>query len=64
VIRDRFFDKYVTHGKADGTGLGTYSAKLLIEAQGGRLALRCDDSQDRTHLSVYLPSTHAANPPA
>jgi CheY-like chemotaxis protein len=64
VIRDRFFDKYVTHGKADGTGLGTYSAKVLTEAQGGRLALRCDDAQNRTHLSVYLPVAHAANPPA
>ena len=25
-IRDRFFDKYVTTGKKEGTGLGTYSA--------------------------------------
>ena len=31
-IRTRFFDKYVTAGKEGGTGIGTYSAKLLTEA--------------------------------
>lgn len=28
-IRSRFFDKFVTAGKKQGTGLGTYSAKLI-----------------------------------
>ncbi|MDR9467945.1 hybrid sensor histidine kinase/response regulator [Marinospirillum sp.] len=28
-IRSRFFDKFVTSGKKQGTGLGTYSAKLI-----------------------------------
>eukprot|EP01032_Pedospumella_encystans_P038450 gene38450-43558_t len=31
-IRERFFDKFVTDGKAGGTGLGTYSARLLARA--------------------------------
>lgn len=39
AIRDRFFEKYVTFGKARGTGLGTYSARLFTEALGGRLEL-------------------------
>ena len=28
-IRSHFFDKFVTSGKKQGTGLGTYSAKLI-----------------------------------
>jgi len=35
-IRDRFFEKYVTSGKKTGTGLGSYSAKLMAKVQ------RCD----------------------
>lgn len=31
-IQDKFFNKYVTHGKEEGTGLGTYSAKLIANA--------------------------------
>lgn len=34
-IQARFFDKFITHGKEQGTGLGTYSAKLSALAQGG-----------------------------
>lgn len=38
-IRDRFFEKYVTSGKEDGTGLGTYSAYMAVRTQGGSIAL-------------------------
>jgi two-component system, sensor histidine kinase and response regulator len=38
-IRDRFFEKYATHGKTGGTGLGTYSARLMARAMGGDLEL-------------------------
>ena len=37
AIRDTFFDKYVTHGKEMGTGLGTYSAKLIVDTIGGKI---------------------------
>jgi len=37
TIRDKFFDKYTTVGKPKGTGLGTYSAKLMAETQGGTI---------------------------
>ncbi|WP_265584012.1 hybrid sensor histidine kinase/response regulator [Chitinimonas koreensis] len=53
-IRDTFFDKYVTHGKDGGTGLGTYSAKLITEVMGGVIELGGDDS--RTRLTVSLPA--------
>jgi signal transduction histidine kinase/CheY-like chemotaxis protein len=38
-IRDEFFEKYATHGKRGGLGLGTYSARLIARAQGGDLTM-------------------------
>lgn len=38
-IRDTFFEKYVTTGKVDGTGLGTYSAGMIAETMGGQISL-------------------------
>lgn len=55
AIRDSFFDKYVTAGKSGGTGLGTYSARLLTEAQHGTIALAVSDAQDTTEVTVILP---------
>ncbi|MGB4075320.1 response regulator [Pseudomonas sp.] len=55
-IRERFFDKFATYGKQGGTGLGTYSAKLLSEAQRGRLELQADDQTDQTRLIFSLPN--------
>lgn len=54
AIRDSFFDKYVTHGKQNGTGLGTYSARLCAETQNGSIGLEVLDD-DRTRISVLLP---------
>lgn len=39
-LTGRFFEKYVTAGKSGGTGLGTYSARLMARAQQGDLHLR------------------------
>lgn len=55
VIRERFFEKFVTSGKQGGTGLGTYSAKLLSEAQHGGISLSVDDSSNTTSITVTLP---------
>jgi len=55
-IRDRFFDKYSTAGKSYGTGLGTYSAKKMIEAQGGSLAMRTSDESNETVITIQLPA--------
>lgn len=54
-IRARFFDKFVTFGKHGGSGLGTYSAKALAEAQNGNIALEVNDLEDQTTLTVTLP---------
>jgi signal transduction histidine kinase len=54
-MRERFFDKFVTHGKAGGVGLGTYSARLLAQAQGGNVWLEAHDKADTTCLAVELP---------
>lgn len=54
-IRERFFEKFVTYGKQGGTGLGTYSAKLLAEAQNGAISLEVSDQENQTTLIVTLP---------
>ncbi|WP_341675711.1 response regulator [Niveibacterium sp. SC-1] len=54
-VRERFFEKYVTSGKRGGTGLGTYSARLLTQAQNGSIAVRIDEPGNTTELVVRLP---------
>jgi len=58
AIRDRFFDKFVTAGKQGGTGLGTYSAKLLATAQGGSIEMDTSDADNATTVTVSLPRDH------
>lgn len=53
-IQDSFFDKYVTDGKAEGTGIGTYSARLIAETLGG--SIHMTSSEDRgTQILIHLP---------
>lgn len=54
-IRDRFFEKYVTQGKSKGTGIGTYSARMMVTAMGGDVAMRTSDLDNETVLTVHLP---------
>lgn len=53
-VRDRFFDKYVTQGKKRGTGLGTYSAKLLAEVQGWSISMKTDRDAG-TVVTISIP---------
>ncbi|QJB56125.1 PAS domain-containing sensor histidine kinase [Pseudodesulfovibrio sp. zrk46] len=55
-IRDTFFDKYVTSGKATGTGLGTYSARLIANTIGGDINMQTSDEKDMTTITVTLPT--------
>lgn len=54
-IRDHFFEKYVTSGKRFGTGLGTYSARLIARANGWHLALRCDTPGETALVLFFAP---------
>ncbi|MRV72426.1 response regulator [Duganella sp. FT92W] len=56
AMRERFFDRYASSGKRQGTGLGTYSAKLLTEAMHGGVTMATDDAQNRTTLTITLPA--------
>ncbi|MCC5834008.1 MAG: PAS domain S-box protein [Opitutales bacterium] len=53
-IRDNFFDKYVTSGKKNGTGLGTYSAKLMVETMGGQISMQTDADSTTLEFSLRL----------
>lgn len=47
-IREDFFKKFVTYGKTNGTGLGTYSALLMAEAQKGSIQMQTSDKKGTT----------------
>jgi len=50
-IRDTFFEKYATAGKSGGTGLGTYSARLIAETLGGQIAL---DTSEQLETTIHI----------
>jgi len=54
-IRERFFEKYATHGKTGGTGLGAYSARLMARVQHGELQMETSDEAGTT-LTLRLPA--------
>jgi signal transduction histidine kinase len=56
-MRERFFEKYATSGKATGTGLGTYSARMVARAHGGDVLLD-SSTPGETTLLVRLPLAH------
>ncbi|MGE4424204.1 MAG: ATP-binding protein [Pseudodesulfovibrio sp.] len=47
-IRERFFEKYVTHGKENGTGLGTYFAALIARTHGADITMNTGDETGTT----------------
>jgi signal transduction histidine kinase len=52
AIRPKLFSKFVTNS-FQGTGLGLYISKNMIEAHGGRM-WAADDSQDRKGATFYF----------
>jgi len=54
-IRDTFFMKYVTHGKKNGTGVGTYICKIITEACNGYISFTCLDSPPTVKISAAIP---------
>ena len=57
----RFFDKYVTAGKSGGTGLGTYSARLMARVQAGDLEMHT--GEEGTIVAFTLPALRAEQLP-
>ena len=54
-IRERFFHKYVTYGKDEGTGLGTYSAKLMADAMLYDIEMQTFDELHETKIIITIP---------
>jgi len=53
-IIDHFFEKYTSRGRSSGTGLGTYSAKVMAETQNGSISM-LTSGEEGTTVSVSLP---------
>jgi two-component system sensor histidine kinase/response regulator len=53
-IRDKFFAKFTTSGKKAGTGLGTYSAKLIAETLQGNINMTTSETEGTT-ITIQLP---------
>ncbi len=63
AIQDCFFEKYATSGKKGGTGLGTYSARLMARTMGGDISMTSGIEQG-TRLCVTLPLAEETALPA
>lgn len=61
-IRDSFFESFVTHGKANGTGLGTAIAKSIVDAHGGTLFFQTSEDQGTTFFLNLPYTTETDNP--
>ncbi len=59
-IQDIFFDKYSTAGKTGGTGIGTYSARLMAETMRGQIQMASSDA-DGTRITVRLLVVESAS---
>lgn len=55
-IRTRFFEIYTSSGKRGGTGLGTYSAKLIVETLNGYIQMDTSE-EDGTTITIELPTS-------
>nr|WKN37028.1 PAS domain-containing sensor histidine kinase [Tunicatimonas sp. TK19036] len=53
-IQSHFFEKYVSSGKNQGSGLGTYLAKLIVELHGGTITYRTSEKAGTT-IFIHLP---------
>ncbi|MFQ5702302.1 MAG: ATP-binding protein, partial [Acidobacteriota bacterium] len=53
-VRDRLFEPFFTSGKANGTGLGMPIVRRIIEAHGGRIAIRSTPGVGTT-VVIALP---------
>lgn len=59
-VREHFFEKYKTYGKKYGTGLGTYSAKLIAEAMNYCIEMQTSDESNETLITITFPAKDGA----
>lgn len=52
-LREVFFEKYTTAGKRNGVGLGNYSARMLMEAQLGKIEMRTSEEEGTTITFIF-----------
>jgi len=52
-ISHTFFEKYSTYGKKSGMGLGTYSARMIVQIHSGSIEL--ESEANLTRVIVQLP---------
>ncbi len=60
--RPVFFEKYSTFGKEGGTGLGTYSARLIAQTMAGDMTFETSEDAG-TLIAIQLPRYAPATPP-
>lgn len=59
--RPVFFEKYSTYGKEGGTGLGTYSARLIAQTMDGDMRFETSE-REGTLIAIQLPRYTPATP--
>lgn len=59
-IKARFLERYATHGKQKGTGLGGYSARLAARTLGGEISF-VTNQETGTAITVSLPQQQSAD---
>ena len=58
-ILPRLFEPFVTHGKANGTGLGMAIAKSVVEAHGGKISVTSEVGHGTT-VEIRVPGISRA----
>ena len=53
-VSKKIFTKYFSYGKEHGTGLGTYSARLIAKSHGGDISFSVS-SENKTTFLIELP---------
>ena len=53
-IKSRIFKIGATHGKVKGTGIGLYSAKMIVELHGGKISFKSEAGKG-TEFKIVIP---------
>lgn len=61
-IKDTLFEPFVTHGKSEGTGLGTAIVQSIVEAHQGEIDF--DTGPSGTTFTIRLPKAPSPREPA